>query len=63
VPHDHPDAAPHLCLNVDDLTAAAAKLARLRVELTPDAQLEGRPRFFCADPFGNSVEIVSMSRV
>jgi len=63
VPHDHPEAAPHLCLNVDDLTAAAAKLGRLDVELTPDDGLKDRPRFSCADPFGNSVEIVSMSSV
>jgi hypothetical protein len=32
------------------------------VELTPDDGLEGRPRFFCTDPFGNSVEIVSTTR-
>jgi hypothetical protein len=63
VPRDHPEAAPHLCLEVDDLAVAAAKLGRLSVGITPDTGLKDRPRSFCTDPFGNLVEIVSMNSV
>jgi hypothetical protein len=63
VPHDFPEAMPHLCLNVPDLVVTGARLVRLGVEVRMDDVLPDRPRFSCTDPFGNTIEVVSLDNV
>jgi catechol 2,3-dioxygenase-like lactoylglutathione lyase family enzyme len=49
--------AHHACLVVDDLDGMRAQLAAGGYELSEAAEIVGRPRFFCRDPFGNLLEL------
>ncbi|MFZ9858010.1 MAG: VOC family protein [Roseiflexaceae bacterium] len=50
----------HFCLHVDDQAALRAKLTAAGVTCTDTIAIPGRPRFFCTDPFGNSIEITTI---
>jgi catechol 2,3-dioxygenase-like lactoylglutathione lyase family enzyme len=50
----------HFCLEVDDLDAMRARLARGGHDVRETTPIENRPRFFCSDPFGNRVELTTI---
>jgi catechol 2,3-dioxygenase-like lactoylglutathione lyase family enzyme len=50
----------HPALIVDDLAALKAHLSRSGVTLREAPTLMGRERFFCYDPFGNLIELMSL---
>jgi acetyl esterase len=60
IPDDADAAIPHLCLNVPELDAITARLDRAGISAEHDDAIPGRPRVFVRDPFGNTVEIVSI---
>lgn len=51
-------AHPGLLTRIDELDGLAERLADAGVEVTWDDAIEGVPRFFAADPFGNRLEFV-----
>jgi acetyl esterase len=61
VPNDFPDAAPHLCLAVADIRAAAAHARDHSLPIEYDTALPGRPGFVIQDPFGNIVEVTALT--
>jgi catechol 2,3-dioxygenase-like lactoylglutathione lyase family enzyme len=50
----------HFCMEVDDLESLRTRL--IAGGYTPEESLviPGRPRFFCRDPFGNSIEFTTI---
>jgi catechol 2,3-dioxygenase-like lactoylglutathione lyase family enzyme len=53
-----PPERAHFCLAVeDDLAALRERLEGAGVATRDATPLQGRPRFFCHDPFGNLVEL------
>ncbi len=48
----------HPALVVDDLEALAARLAAAGFAVTPDDPLDGSPRAYVDDPFGNRIELI-----
>ena len=46
----------HFCLIVDDLEAMRQKLIDGGFAPRETIPIPGRPRFFCQDPFGNTIE-------
>jgi catechol 2,3-dioxygenase-like lactoylglutathione lyase family enzyme len=50
----------HLCIEVEDVAALRSRLEQAGVPVTDTIALPGRPRFFCTDPFGNSVELTTL---
>jgi catechol 2,3-dioxygenase-like lactoylglutathione lyase family enzyme len=52
-----PPDGPHFCLAVEELEALRSRLEAAGVETRDATPLQGRPRFFCRDPFGNQVEL------
>lgn len=60
VAEDNPDntnSGRHFCLQVSDLQAVRDQLTAHNVRIWDTTPIPGRPRFFCADPFENSLEI------
>lgn len=55
-------ARRHVCLVVGDLEAARARVERSGTPITEAPVIPGRPRFYCEDPFGNLVEILTIER-
>jgi catechol 2,3-dioxygenase-like lactoylglutathione lyase family enzyme len=55
----HPGA--HFCLEVDDLEEVRARLAAAGLPAQETDAIPGRPRFFCSDPFGNLIEITTIT--
>jgi catechol 2,3-dioxygenase-like lactoylglutathione lyase family enzyme len=64
IPDERPPDATrrhHFCLQVEDLEASRARLVGAGIEpQEPGADIPGRRRLFCRDPFGNLVELVEM---
>jgi len=55
-----PRARRHFCLEVDDLDDYRRRLEAEGRELSEDAVIPNRPRFFCRDPFGNLLELTTI---
>lgn len=51
-----PGSARHFCLDVENLEELRRRLSDAGCEITEDAVIPNRPRFFCRDPFGNLME-------
>ena len=63
VAEDNPDntnSGRHLCIEVDDLEALRRRLAEGAIPVRETTPIPGRPRFFCADPFGNGIEFTQI---
>lgn len=56
-----PNAAQHLCLQLDDITAARAHLETLGVPIEETTAIHNRPRFNVRDPFGNLIELTQIT--
>lgn len=50
----------HFCLVVDDLASIRRKLAKAGYSPWDTEPIAGRPRFFCRDPNGNSIEFTTV---
>lgn len=51
----------HACLRCADLAAITQQLERHHIAWQPgDPVIQGRPRLFCRDPFGNLLEITAL---
>lgn len=50
----------HFCLVVEDLNGLKRKLVEAGVETWEPATIQGRPRFFCRDPFRNIIEFTTI---
>jgi catechol 2,3-dioxygenase-like lactoylglutathione lyase family enzyme len=57
---DHNSSEQHLCLEVDDLEAFAARLREHGFEVRIPETIHNRPRLFVRDPFANLVELVEI---
>lgn len=51
----------HFCLNVSDVAALRQKLTESGHEPWSPEEIPGRPRFFCRDPFNNTVEFTQIA--
>lgn len=51
----------HFCLAVADVAALRQKLEAAGYETINPDSIPGRPRFFCHDPFGNRIEITTIT--
>jgi catechol 2,3-dioxygenase-like lactoylglutathione lyase family enzyme len=56
VPPD-PRAQRHFCLEVESLEEVRRRLEDAGCEISHQAEIPNRPRFFSRDPFGNLVEL------
>ena len=60
-PLDVPDTSGrHLCIEIDDLQHVRERLVAAGYGPTETTAIPGRPRFFCRDPFGNSLELTTI---
>ncbi|MCA9906357.1 MAG: glyoxalase, partial [Anaerolineae bacterium] len=50
----------HFCLNVGDLEAMRQALLQAGYQPWAPEAIQGRPRFFCRDPFNNLVEFTQI---
>ena len=50
----------HLCLEVDELDAVRARLVEAGYAPWDTTPIHNRPRFFCRDPFGNTIEYTTI---
>ena len=50
----------HFCIEVDDLGAIRERLASAGHEPRDTTPIRNRPRFFCKDPFGNTIEFTTI---
>lgn len=50
----------HFCFAVDDLEKVRARLEDAGVVVEESTLIHNRPRFFCADPFGNRLELTEI---
>src|SRR5437762_2509437 len=50
---DFPKSTQHFCLNVGDVEAMRKKLVEGGHQPWNPEEIQGRPRFFCRDPFDN----------
>lgn len=57
---DNGNSGRHFCIEVDDLEALRRNLASAGVAIQLVAPIPGRPRFFCSDPFGNTIEVTEI---
>ena len=57
---DGASALRHFCLQVQDLNAMRNKLESAGHRCWEDEPIRGRPRFFCHDPHGNTVEFTAI---
>lgn len=51
----------HFCLAVEDVTAVRRRLDAAGHPTNDTDPIPGRPRFFCRDPFGNRIEITTIT--
>jgi catechol 2,3-dioxygenase-like lactoylglutathione lyase family enzyme len=58
-PIDDPSGR-HFCLVVDDLSQAWNRLVEAGYQPWDTLPIPGRPRFFCRDPFNNTVEFTQI---
>ena len=59
-PDDAASALRHFCLVADDLNVMRRRLEDAGVAVWDSEPIRGRPRFFCSDPAGNSIEFTSI---
>lgn len=52
----------HFCLQVSDQAALRTRLMAAGITCSDTTPIPGRPRFFCHDPFGNMIEITTITR-
>ena len=50
----------HFCLEVEDVEAMHARLVEAGYAPWNPEAIPGRPRFFCRDPFNNTIEFTSI---
>jgi catechol 2,3-dioxygenase-like lactoylglutathione lyase family enzyme len=50
----------HFCLEVDDVEAMRRRLTDAGFEPWTPVGIANRPRFFCRDPFGNTIEFTTI---
>jgi catechol 2,3-dioxygenase-like lactoylglutathione lyase family enzyme len=50
----------HLCIEVDDVNALRERLHSSGWATRDTIPIPGRPRFFCSDPFGNTIEFTTI---
>jgi catechol 2,3-dioxygenase-like lactoylglutathione lyase family enzyme len=50
----------HFCIEVEDLDGMRARLAGAGYEPWEPEPIRNRPRFFCKDPFGNTIEFTTI---
>jgi catechol 2,3-dioxygenase-like lactoylglutathione lyase family enzyme len=50
----------HLCMEVSDLNGLRQRLTEAGYTTEDTIEIAGRPRFFCRDPFGNSIEFTTI---
>ena len=50
----------HFCLEVDDVEAMRQRLIDAGFEPWTPTGIVNRPRFFCRDPFGNTIEFTTI---
>lgn len=58
-PLDDPSGR-HFCMVVDDLEGIRAKLVEAGYKPWDVDAIPGRPRFFCRDPFNNTIEFTTI---
>ena len=58
-PTDDPSGR-HFCLEVDDLEAMRNRLLGAGYKPWDPEGIPGRPRFFCRDPFNNTIEFTTI---
>lgn len=51
----------HFCIHVTDQAALRERLVAAGVPCSDTTPIPGRPRFFCSDPFGNMIEITTIT--
>ena len=56
-----PAKKAHVAIRTDDLSALRLRLANAGYEIRFDTPVDGRGRFFTADPFGNRIEFVDVA--
>jgi catechol 2,3-dioxygenase-like lactoylglutathione lyase family enzyme len=54
------ESGRHFCLVVDDVEEMRQKLSAAGYEPWNPEEIPGRPRFFCRDPFGNTIEFTTI---
>lgn len=57
-----PAKKAHVALATDHLAALRARLAATEYTVTDGEPVDGRARFFSADPFGNRIEFIAAER-
>lgn len=55
------DSGRHYCIQVTDQAALRERLVAAGVPCSDTTPIPGRPRFFCTDPFGNMIEITTIT--
>ena len=50
----------HFCVEVDDVAAMRARLEAAGFQPWDTDPIPNRPRFFCRDPFGNTIEFTTI---
>jgi catechol 2,3-dioxygenase-like lactoylglutathione lyase family enzyme len=53
-------ARRHVCFEVEDVEAVRARLEAAGVATEEAPPIRNRPRFYCLDPFGNRLELVTI---
>jgi len=51
----------HFCIQVSDQAALRERLVAAGIACSDTTPIPGRPRFFCTDPFGNMIEITTIT--
>lgn len=54
------ESGRHLCIEVDDVEALRGRLTAAGYSPEDTIAIPGRPRYFCRDPFGNSIEFTTI---
>jgi catechol 2,3-dioxygenase-like lactoylglutathione lyase family enzyme len=55
-----PKTGQHFCLNISDVESMRKSIAGCGFTTWDADPIQGRPRFFCHDPFGNSIEFTQI---
>ena len=53
-------ARRHVCLEVEDVEGLRRRLETEGVDTEDAPPIHNRPRFYCSDPFGNRLELVTI---
>jgi catechol 2,3-dioxygenase-like lactoylglutathione lyase family enzyme len=57
----HDPSGRHFCIQVDDVEAVRARLVEAGYDPWDADPIPGRPRFFCRDPFNNTIEFLTIA--